>query len=234
MSYCVNCGVKLEASIKKCPLCSTPVINPRELEKTRSFSPYPGEKGQVEEVKKKDIAILISVVLLTTAVVCGLLNSFALSGTRWSLPVIGICGILWVYSVPFLLWTKLPLPLYFLFDGCAIGIYLYVLTFLIEKNEWFWRIGLPIVVLVTILVEIMTWLLKKFGVSILFTALVFFLALPVLCIGIECFVDLYLYETISLFWSAVVLTVCVILDITLITVLAKKRLRNAIRKRLHF
>lgn len=28
MSYCVNCGVELDASASECPLCNTPVINP--------------------------------------------------------------------------------------------------------------------------------------------------------------------------------------------------------------
>ena len=28
MSYCVNCGVKLDKSLKKCPLCNTVVYNP--------------------------------------------------------------------------------------------------------------------------------------------------------------------------------------------------------------
>lgn len=32
MSYCVNCGVELDASAKICPLCNTPVINPKVLE----------------------------------------------------------------------------------------------------------------------------------------------------------------------------------------------------------
>ena len=27
MSYCVNCGVKLDPSLERCPLCNTPVIN---------------------------------------------------------------------------------------------------------------------------------------------------------------------------------------------------------------
>ena len=33
MSYCVNCGVELDDSAKKCALCSTPVINPNIQEK---------------------------------------------------------------------------------------------------------------------------------------------------------------------------------------------------------
>ena len=40
MSYCVNCGVELDASLKSCPLCHTPVINPRELKDTPPGFPY--------------------------------------------------------------------------------------------------------------------------------------------------------------------------------------------------
>lgn len=234
MSYCVNCGVKLEHSIKKCPLCNTPVINPRELDSASTPAPYPEKRGQVEAVKKKDIAVLVSVILITTATVCGLLNLFTYPNVRWSLPVIGICGLLWVFFVPFLIYAKLPLFLYLLFDGVSIGLYLYMLTLMTSSNRWFYEIALPIVLLYTLLIELMAFLLKKFGVSILFTALVFFSGLAAFCVGIECIVDLSLHGAISLFWSAVVLTVCVILDITLITVMAKKRLRNALRKRLHF
>ena len=28
MSYCVNCGVELDATASFCPLCHTPVLNP--------------------------------------------------------------------------------------------------------------------------------------------------------------------------------------------------------------
>ena len=64
MSYCVNCGVELEASLRECPLCHTPVVNPKEAGKTVPPSPYPTDRGQVEEVKRKDLGILLSVVLL--------------------------------------------------------------------------------------------------------------------------------------------------------------------------
>ena len=63
MSYCVNCGVELDASSRECPLCNTPVINPRErlqqgscggLEAGKGERPaaFPKDKGQVETVKK--------------------------------------------------------------------------------------------------------------------------------------------------------------------------------------
>ena len=51
MSYCVNCGVELDASATKCPLCDTPVYNPKAPEPSTQPSPFPKEKGQVEVVK---------------------------------------------------------------------------------------------------------------------------------------------------------------------------------------
>ena len=72
MSYCVNCGVELEQSLGQCPLCNTPVINPREA--VCNKSPFPEEKGQVEVVKRKDMSILLTTVMVSTSIVCGLLN----------------------------------------------------------------------------------------------------------------------------------------------------------------
>ena len=100
MSYCVNCGVELDASAGECPLCNTPVYNPRELEnlaasfcadagKERRESPFPRNKGQVETVKRKDLGILLSTVVSGTAVTCGVLNFFVFQGSLWSLAVIG-------------------------------------------------------------------------------------------------------------------------------------------------
>ena len=52
--------------------------------------------------------------------------------------------------------------------------------------------------------------------------------------GLEVLIDLYLSGEIALSWSAVVLTVCSVLDIAVITMLSRRRLRNEVRRRLHF
>ena len=125
MSYCVNCGVELDGSLKKCPLCNTPVINPCELQKlTEQNAPYPKEKGQVDVVKRKDLAILTTVVLSATALCCLLLNIFVFSGSPWSLFIIGACLILFVLIFPLVIYTKLPVYLSLAFDVAAIGFYL--------------------------------------------------------------------------------------------------------------
>jgi len=87
MSYCVNCGVKLDDALNKCPLCNTPVINPNELRKADVTSPFATNTGETEKVKTKDIILLTSVFLATTGICCMLLNFLVFQKTLWSITV---------------------------------------------------------------------------------------------------------------------------------------------------
>lgn len=234
MSYCVNCGVELEPSLKTCPLCHTPVINPNELQKLMSPSPYPTEKGKVDVVKRKDLGILVSIVLIATSLSCLMLNWFVFPNSPWSLFIIGACLVLFVLVFPAIIYTKLPIYISLLFDGISTGIYLYLITFNTRSDEWFWNLALPILALTTILVEIFTLLLRSFSVSFLTISLYVFAEAALLCVGIELLIRHYAGSPLHLTWSAIVLTVCSVIIVLLITLLSTRRLRDAVRRRLHF
>ena len=234
MSYCVNCGVELDQSAKSCPLCNTPVINPKELAIQKEAAPFPEEKGQVEAVNRKDFGILLSTVVLATAVTCGLLNAFIFKDTLWSLAVIGVCVILWVMLIPVVIYTRQSVYLSLLLDGAAVLVYLYMLAYMIRRYEWFYGLGMPIVLWVILLAECFALCLKKLPRSFLTVALYIFTALGLLCMGLEVLIDFYLYQELILQWSAIVATVCAIVDIAVITLLSRRRLRNEVRRRLHF
>ena len=134
MSYCVNCGVELEENARECPLCSTPVVNPREQTR-RDASAFPEQKGQVETVKRKDLGLLLSMVILASVATCGILNLLVFKSTPWSLAVIGACVILWVFMIPLVIYTGQSIYASLLLDGAAVALYLYMLTFLAGSNE---------------------------------------------------------------------------------------------------
>lgn len=234
MSYCVNCGVELEASLSSCPLCHTPVINPNEIASEKKMSPYPTEIGQVDKVRRKDLAILTSVVLIATSLSCLLLNLFVFSGNMWSLFVIGICIILYVLMAPVIIYSKFPIYIYLLLDGIAVGFFLYLITFNTPRNDWFFKLALPIIVLITILIEIFALLLHSLPFSFISTGLYLFVEIALLCIGLELLIQHYIGVPGHLTWSAVVLTVCGVISILLGTILCTRRLREAVRRRLHF
>lgn len=235
MSYCVNCGVELHASAKSCPLCNTPVLNPNELGKIMDAqSPFPAQKGKVEPVKRKDIGILLTMVVLATAGICGILNALVFRESLWSLVVLGACVIIWVLLEPFVIYTRQSVYLSLLCDGASVIFLLYMITFLRENDGWFPGLGVPLTVLVTAVAELFTLCVNKLPKSFLTVSLYFFTSAGLLCTGIELLIDRYVSGDIRLSWSAVVLTVCGIFDIALITMLSRRRLRNSVRRRLHF
>ena len=234
MSYCVNCGVELEASMKACPLCNTPIIHSSHIEKSNKEPAFPSTKGQVEVVKRQDFAILLSVILIATGVTCGLLNLFVFRSSQWSFFIIGACILLWVLFVPMIIYGRISVYISLLFDGIAIGFYLYLITFVTMQDEWFLGLALPITALTVFIGEIFALCIKKLPVTFLTTTLYIITSIGALCIGLELLIDRFLGLKMQLVWSAVVLTVCVIIDITLITLLSRARLRNEVRRRLHF
>ena len=192
------------------------------------------EQGQVETVKRKDLGILISMVVLATAVTCGILNALTFQESLWSLAVIGACIILWVIMIPAVIYTKQPVYVSLLYDGGAVALYLFMLSYLTGTRDWLWGLGLPITVLITVLAEAFTVCVRKLPRSFLTVSLYIFTAVGLLCMGLEILIDRFVGGNIALSWSAVVLTVCGILDIAVITMLSRRRLRNAVRRRLHF
>lgn len=234
MSYCVNCGVELDNSVKQCPLCNTMVINPRVTEVRDIENSFPQEKGKVEEVSRKDMGILLSVVLVATSITCGLLNFLVFNNSTWSFLVIGACFIIWVLFIPVVICRKLsPYTAIFL-DGLSIGIYLFLITFVTHSDAWFWGLAMYIVIFIIAVLEIFVLCIRKLPVTFLTVALEIFTMIGTLCLGVEILIDRYIRQEIHLVWSMIVMVVCVILDITFITMLSRKRIRNAVRKRLHF
>ncbi len=234
MSYCVNCGVELDATLKDCPLCNTPVINPKELVNAQKRTPFPVEKVPVEMVKRKDMGLLVTIVLVAIALTCAGLNLWFFKQSYWSVTVVGACLLLWVVLLPEIVYHKLNVYLSVLLDGLAVIIYLYLLTWLTESNEWFYGVAVEIVFFITILLEVYILCLKKLPKSILTYALYTVTAIGVLFVGLELLIDKLVRAEVSVDWSAIIATICIVIDVALICVLSMRRLRNAVRRRLHF
>ena len=233
MSYCVNCGVELEASLQKCPLCNTPVINPKDINKLKEIqSPYPERKGIVEEVGKKDIIIILSVVFGFTALCCALLNYLVYNSTKWSLLVIGVCGVMWMLTVPPLIIRNLKKRIFAFFNAIMVCIYLGLIGDFIGSGDWVIDIGIPITLTVFVLIEIFLTV-GKHTKSFLVMGALTFSEVAVLCVAIEMILRLAAGTKILLTWSAIVLTVCVSVVIVLVTMFSRKRVRDQVGRRFH-
>ena len=233
MSYCVNCGVQLDKTAKRCPLCNTPVINPSEAIDTVSKTPYPQKRGRVEQVKNSDLAILLSVILGSSAVACGIINFFFFSKTLWSLYIIGACITIWVFFTPAILYTRLSAYASILFDGVVVGIYCFLISIPHPANGWFFDMAIPIIAMMIILSMIHLFLVRRISASILLVAIYIFTEIGVFILALEALIRNHLSLPFGFSWSAVVAICCVFIDILLITITARSRLREAVRRRMH-
>lgn len=234
MSYCVHCGVELDPSLKKCPLCNTPVLDPGNIPYFEATSPYPDRRGKVEPARRKDAAIFVSVLLSTISITCGLLNWLVFPRTLWSLLVIGFCLILWVICIPFIFCRKLSPYLAVLFDGLAVSFYLYLISRLTGSADWLFYLGLPITAMFTFLPEIFMLLILRVNRSFFAVTLYIFSMIPLSCIGIELLCRNFLESPLRITWSAIVLTVCIVFIIAIVTIMLLPRVREEARRRLHF
>ena len=65
MSYCVNCGVELEKSEQRCPLCGVEVINPAEPFDFTDVRPYPKHVERLNaRIDRRYTATFLSLLLL--------------------------------------------------------------------------------------------------------------------------------------------------------------------------
>ena len=237
MSYCVQCGVKLEQSLKICPLCHTPVINPNELISgvlPDGVSPFATVKGEVEPMKKHDIGLWLTLVFGSTALACGILNLFVFDHNYWSIPVIGACIIMWLFFCPRMFLPQMPLYLNLIISGVSVIFYEFAITFMSESDGWFYELALPITLITLSLTALYGILYKFVSTSLIASALYLFIDAAILSVAVEYFVDKFIHQEINIFWSAIVFSVCAVISVALIAILSIRRLRVTVQKRLHF
>ncbi len=233
MSYCVNCGVELSEELKACPLCHTPVYHPENAREEKEAVPvFPRERGEVDVIRN-DVAVLFSVVLISTCLACGILNLLIFYGTLWSVYVIGGCGVLWVVSLPLIL-VKKPHPLLALLgDGMAVSLYCALISRFHPGKGWFLEVALPVVWFCVVFVGCFVGVAKKMKPSILANASLLFAEAGIFTVITELVLNRHFAGRFYLSWSAVTGICCAVIVAALITIIRRSGLREEVRRRMH-
>lgn len=167
MSYCVNCGVELDGSAKKCALCGTEVINPNKAKENTDVeaSPFSKRSYVPAPVNRRFIAFVISVIFIVPNLVCFLTNAIFNNGIYWSAYVNASSVLLWILFVfPFLLRKINPYVLWAADTLAAVGFVFFIRGMLkgTEGGEIFFSCALPIILTQSVFSLIfMLWLRKK-------------------------------------------------------------------------
>ena len=163
MSYCVNCGVELDDSAKKCVLCGTQVINPAKADtKEVPAAPFSEDVYLPKTVKARFFAGLISLIMLVPNMACLLVNALILKDSFWSAHIVSLSLLVWVIFI--LPLFKKDHKTYFMwaFDSVAVGAYTFFLMNNLNLLKWYPTCALPIIVLISAMVLFyIIWVRKK-------------------------------------------------------------------------
>ena len=233
MSYCVNCGVELAESEKACPLCLVPVINPAKpytptAERNFPDVPVRGYKrGYRELLAPLAILMLIPIAVSITADV---LTNYKITWSAYIVMSLILCA---AYIFPPLIFKKPQLILCLTLDWICAGAFIYFIS-RITGGEWFEDVGFPIIMIAGALI---------IGLAALFTrtalprtkkiALVLFaIALQVVCT--ELLINAHFGAVAEVSWSLYAFVPLVILGLFLLMLARNRRLKEHVRRRLHY
>ena len=233
MSYCVHCGVELDATASFCPLCHTPVVDPGQPVDTASPQPFPTQRGEVAPASKLEVALLITAMLASVAVCCGVLNLFLQAGRAWSLYVIGAAAMLWLWLVPPLLARGMHLLLRLAVDIGAVLLYVYLISVDLDGRAWFLGLAAPLILWGGAVLLILGLVLLVYHRSAITTLTILIGSVGIFVLGVEFLVDRWLFRAWEPGWSLVVLVVCVGMVIPLIIIRRVPSLREEVRRRFH-
>jgi len=100
MAYCVKCGVELARDLSVCPLCSTPVYFPDDLEE-EFHKRYPNrvqrnKRRHVNLVPTKAFVYLMTFVLIIPIIVCLMVDIRSNGGLSWSFYPAASLFLIWI------------------------------------------------------------------------------------------------------------------------------------------
>ena len=163
MSYCVNCGVELDATAKKCALCDTPVYNP--LQKKEKDVPTPFSQTPVipTNIKQKFVALIVTYIFLIPNLVCIFLNFFINPENLWFIYVLSSSLLCWIVFVFPFFTKKLHPYLMWAFDTVAIALYVFVFhANNLGGEKWYFGIALPTITITSLcVVYFLYWIRQR-------------------------------------------------------------------------
>ncbi len=234
MSYCVNCGVELSASEKRCPLCGVEVINPVAPYDPAAEKPFPADVETVEHrTVRRTAAAVLSLLIVIPFV--SVIAADLIDGGRFGWSVIPAAAILLGFmTIVFPCLFKRPkVWLFMLFGVIEVAAFLFGLSMWL-KGHWYFTFALPMTALIGAYL-IGCWLMISSKKARLPLKVIIVLVMTmVLVLVMQLLIELHIRGRIRFDWSIYTAISCGIMSIAVLIVGKLFRKREDFRKKMFF
>lgn len=226
MSYCVNCGVELEEAAKKCPLCSTPVINPNIQSAEEVSASFSDKIVEIpESMKRRFTAFIITMVMLIPNIVCFLVNILFHYDYSWVWLLNATSVLIWAFIVLPLMWNK-KAGLVHVFTDAAVALgYTYVISYIENGSGWFLECAVPMIIILTALVGFFIEWLKLRKPKWVYVCIAVFVEIILVSVPFEMIIIHYLRGSLMPSVSLIISACCLAVIGFLISVACNKKLQ---------
>lgn len=229
--YCVNCGVKLADTEKKCPLCETTVYHP-ELRQAAVEPLYPENKMPDLKAGTKALCGAMVIVFMIPLMICFFADLLYDGSLDWFGYAAGALAIAYVmFALP--LWFNKPNPV--IFAPCnflATGLYLLYID-LSTSGNWFLSFAFPVTGGLCLIVCAVVTLLYYLRRGRLYVFGGMFIALGAFTLLIEFLMDLT-FDISFIGWSVYPLAALVLFGCLLIYLAISRPAREVLKRKFFF
>ncbi len=229
--FCIQCGVELADTEKKCPLCNTVVYHP-EIKQSPAQPLYPARRLPQTKSGRAALSGAAIILFLIPLLVCFFADFGPDGKLQWFGYVFGGVAISYI-AVALPLWFQKPNPVIFLpCDFAAIGLFLLYINFA-SGGDWFLSFALPClggVCLIACAVLTLLYYLRRGTLYILGGAL---MALGGFMLPVEFLMDAA-FGLAFIGWSVYPLIVFMLLGGLLIYLAINRTARETLERKLFF
>ena len=232
MSYCVNCGVELKQSEKRCPLCDTLVLNPNTIGDIKQQEPQKEyERIDTVHVDYRLLSTILSVLLIipiAVTLICDIVQTHKIT---WSLYVLGASILVFVtLFLPAFFRNKRPYK-FIIADAVAAFLYLLLINYM-TGGGWAFRLALPMCAVTMVLSLILAAAIRNKKIDRLIKISIFVVMVGFFALCTEVIINDAFGRAMSLVWSHFVMIPCAVLSIVFIIINTQKKLKEELRKKL--
>ncbi len=233
MAYCVHCGVELAQSERTCPLCLTPIFDPKEMH-CEAEKPYPDRLETVNANIDRRYGAKLAMMLLMIPLAAVLILNLLISGRiSWAYYVLGAGACICCWAIlPFYLNERRPY-LYLAIDMLSIAAYLALIAWRTGGMDWYFALALPLTLLFGLSALLCVYIARRSRMPVLYRISNSVLVFAVALVGLDALISLYAEGAIALHWSIVSLISLFALVAVLCVIERNPGLKATIARRLY-